>query len=282
MYPTKIIARAKSIVGENVASNRYSADDLMMFFNESVEALYAEARNIFPQAGMISTNITQTASTETTALPDFLDRILRIRDATNTSYERLPVDIMSKAGAGWASDGIKLWWVNLDETNTWELWYTRPPWECHKGTADSATTTTLVLDDTADDLEGDCWEGDAWDDYYKGAYAYITSATLYPGQKAEFTAYAGATRTGTISSWPAGTPTGTIVYEILPIIDCVKWRTILAHEVALRIRALGRDDPAIYHRRHPYGQARRVFRSHWSRVQQRMSDHIRLAAAERQ
>jgi hypothetical protein len=285
--PTTIIAYAKLLLGESVASSHYDVDDLMRLFNEAHKGLVSEARNWFPLLGRQSTSITQTSGTGTTSLPSFNESVLMLRDAgTDWDYadEVYPVDWRSKEGSGFALDDDEILWVNNDQSNTWTLWYTRTIWDCHKGTADSATASTLVLDNTASTLEGDCRYGDAADDYYNTAKALITSCTTAAYTYQESTAatdYTGSTRTLAVT-WPAGTPDGTIVYEIQPLLDADQWFELMAWEVALRMMVIGQGEIAQFSRRHPYSQARARFRNHWRNKQRRMRPSLRLAAYDRQ
>lgn len=75
-----------------------------------------------------------------------------------------------------------------------------------QGTAQSATSTTLVLQSAAAFA----------DDAINGATIFIYSATLGAGQTAVIVDYTGSTDTATIEGWSGGvTPTGTILYTIL-------------------------------------------------------------------
>ena len=285
--PTSIIAYAKVLTGENISADHYDEDDLMMLFNEAHKGLVSEARSWFPLLGRTSTSITQTSGTNTTSLPSFAESVLMLRDAGvswDYAEDVYPVNWRTRVGSGFALDDDEIIWVRSDRANTWTLWYTREIWDCHKGTADSATDTTIVFDDTASTLEGDCHYGDAADDYYNGAKVLITSNDTAGAtyEEATVTDYTGSTRTATVASWPGATPTGTIVYEVQPLLDADQWKELLAWEVALRVMVISRGDAAQFPRRHPYSQAWARFRNHWRNKQRRMRDSVRLVTYDRQ
>ncbi|MFA4972104.1 MAG: hypothetical protein WC683_05790 [bacterium] len=290
MYPTKIISMAKNLLGENIVANRYDADQLMQFFNEAQKNLVAEARSMFPLLGRISTTVTQTAGTETTSLPDFHESLLLLRDSTqdvSVADHLYPVHWADQAGSGFAVADNELLWVRNDQTQVWTLWYTRAPWDCHKGVATAETditSTSIILDDTASALEGECYYGDMFDDYYNGAKVVVTDCTTAAKefQQPVITDYAGTTRTATIAAWPGGTPDGTVTYEIQPMLDPMRWADLMAWELNLRINSIARDDPAVYSKRHPYGQQRNQFRSHWRGLQRRMRPSIHMVSYDRQ
>ena len=279
MFPSDIINRAKLLVHANIRTSSYSASDFVSMLNDGVECLVSECRNRYPLMGLDIVTITQTAGTETTDLPTLTDRVLRVRDP-NTPDERLPVDIMSAMSSGFALTDSQLYWVHSDETNTWELWRTRQPWEVHYGEAAAVGATSITFATTP--TGGVLWSGGShWDDYYNGAKVYIRSATTYAGQTVTVTDYVGSTGVATVA-WADGTPTGTVVYEIQPMIDPREFKSLLAWEVALRIQHTSRNEVLEFEKRHPYSRQYARFVSKWQRIQDRMGQPGRMIALDRQ
>lgn len=77
------------------------------------------------------------------------------------------------------------------------------------GTASAATTTSITLASTPT-----FGTTAITDDYYNGATVRIVSGTN-SGQQAVATDYDAGTRVITVTEWPGGTPSGTIVYDIV-------------------------------------------------------------------
>lgn len=95
------------------------------------------------------------------------------------------------------------------EAGTATILYIRRLPDLTYGTASAADATTLTLAATptfgTTSLD---------DDYYNGATVRIVSGTN-SGQRAEITDYDAGTRKITVEEWPDGTPSGTIVYDIV-------------------------------------------------------------------
>ncbi|MCP4642921.1 MAG: hypothetical protein GY851_20920, partial [bacterium] len=104
----------------------------------------------------------------------------------------------------------------------------------------------------------------------------------YEHQKAAITDYDGATGVATVASWPAGTPDGTITYELLPMIDCEAFASLLAWEVALRVLVTSRDDTIVRARHHPYAVERKVFKRKYFKMQEVTHGHITFRNLESQ
>ena len=240
----------------------------------------SEIRARFPLMGLTNVTISQTADTETTDIPDFTDRVVRVRDPENLTDEKLPVDFFSRMASGFALTDSQFYWVRDDRTNDWQLQRTRIPWEVHYGDASTFNATTITLATTP--TGGNAWVGDAYDDYYNDAYIYVQNATTNKGQKAKITDYAGATGVATIAAWPGGLPTGTLTYEIMPMIDAVEFKNLLAWEVALRIQNIARGEVLQFERKHPYTRQHKRLEKKWTRFQQRMAPMTKMTSFDQQ
>ena len=98
--------------------------------------------------------------------------------------------------------------TQVASTGTFRVFYSRVPAVLSYGTADSATSTTVVLAATPS-----YGETSLENDYYNGATLEIVSATAGSNQTAVITDYTGSTRTATVTF--TTTPTGTIVYNVV-------------------------------------------------------------------
>ena len=286
MYPSHIITKAKTFVHENILSSQYDETELIRFLNDGVKVLVAEARDKFPTFGMITTNVTQTSGTETTSLPGRLDRIIQMRDDNDDHERSNGVNFSSILDEGYALTDADFYWVNSDQTNTWELYYTRIPADVHYGLAGTISATTMVLaTNGAATTYGDVWTGSQYDDYYNGTQIYIRDCTTAAGENqiATITDYDGLTGVATVASWPSGTtPDGDITYELLPALDCEEFSTLLAWEVALRVLITSRDNEIVMARYHPYKSERKKFKAKWAKRQKSTNPHVRFRALESQ
>lgn len=135
---------------------------------------------------------------ESGALPVRLDYMVLSADAYESMFGStlLPVNATAISGDTAAADELERW---MDGTagaiNELGI--------VDRGTAQSATSTTLVLRSAV---------GFA-DDALIGATIMQTGGTNSP-QMARITDYVGSTDTATVASWPNGTPAGTITYVI--------------------------------------------------------------------
>jgi hypothetical protein len=252
-------------VNEKSTSDKFTDSTLVQFLNDGILALVSEVRNIFPWFGLLSTTISQTLGTETTTMPTDWDRIVHLRDNTSSLGDKAPAyltQLTETLGSGFAFTDKDFWWVNSDQNNTWELLYTRLPWEVHYGTAAAFDTTSLTISTSAN-ATGNVWSGGSYfDDIYNGAEIYAATSTTLSGQVGPVTDYAGSTGVFSLT-WPDGVPTGTLTYEIMPIIDAREFGPLLAWEVALAMQHIGRHDPLVLSRRHPYKRQKNRFLSKW-------------------
>lgn len=267
MYATYIIDRAKGFVHENAQATAFSTTTLMRFLSDTVKELTSEVRSGFPLFGMTETTITQTSGTDGSDLPSRLDRIIDLRDSGDPGAQVYPADHVTVLAQGFALTDSQFYWVNNDQSTTYTLRYTRLPWDCHAGIAQSlADDTHLTLAvPGATTTYGDVWIGDAFDDYYNGVKLIVTDCTTAAKeyQEVTITDYDGGTGVVTVSAWPSGKPDGTVTYQIQPMIDPKEWHDLLAWGVALRMMVIGRKDPLVTSGSHPYRKARRRFLEHW-------------------
>ncbi len=95
------------------------------------------------------------------------------------------------------------------EAGTANVLYIRRLPDLSYGTASAASETSITL--ASSPTFGTTFNEN---DYYNGATIQIISGTN-SGQREKITDYVGSTRVATVSSWPGGTPSGTIVYNIV-------------------------------------------------------------------
>ncbi len=118
----------------------------------------------------------------------------------------------------------------LDADETWTLVYQRGPILIHHGTAQAVTDNTLTLA-TSPDADGGEIVG--LDDYYNGSMVHVYSATAGSYQTAEITDHVASTKVLTLRHDWATNPTGTIKYEIRPVIP-TEYDDVYALRVAMR------------------------------------------------
>jgi hypothetical protein len=130
-----------------------------------------------------------------------------------------------------------------DTDETWYLVYQKGPIEIHYGTVTASTNITntgtqATLKVAASPTAGTV---STRDDYYNGSLLHIVSATAGEGQILEVTDYVALTGVLTLRHLFDTTPTGTVVYEIMPTVP-PQYDDIYAIDVALekaRIRRSG-------------------------------------------
>ena len=286
MYPSHILDLANKYVNEKAVSDKFTPTTRLQFLNDGILALVSEVRNVFPWFGLLSTTIDQTKGTETTTMPTDWDRIVHLRDSTSNMDDKFAAyltNLTSASGSGFAFTDKNFWWVGSDQTNTWEVLYTKLPWEVHYGTAPANAATTMTIS-TSGNATGNVWTGGSYyNDIYNGADIYVETATAYSGQLGPVTDYDGATGVFTLS-WPDGTPTvsGAVLYEVMPIINAREFGPLLAWEVALAMKNIGREDPLVLSRRHPYKRQKNRFISKWRSATAHAPEHPRFISLERQ
>ena len=270
-YPSYIIDRAKSMVGSNIAVTSFLPGELMEFFNDAVDCLVSEGRNRFPMLGAVETTITQVSGTTSQTWPADFDRFLRMRHAAQ-NWNSYPVPVLSELFSGLAFSDTKVYWVNQDANNSWTLLYTFKPVRCHAGTAGTIAGTTdaptmVLATDGAATTTGKVWP---FADFYNRAQILITSATTGAWQRMTVEdCAAGSPPTVTFSgAWPDVAPTGTVTYEVVPMIDPQRWEALLAMETANRIMGIQERRGLTQDPRSAYTAELRRWTSHWTHMNQ--------------
>jgi len=175
-------------------------------------------------------------------------QVLRVFDAGSNDAEDdyWPLPLYNVDDYGWVlePDGLRLREAAVNGTLT--VWAVQTPARQSYGTADSATTTKIVLPSSAT-----LGQTSVEPNYYVGARIGIESGTAGAGQVRRITAYDSATRTCTVPTWTA--PTGTIVYSILmDLPDCMQ-RAVVLRAALIILRAdksvdINEDDVAASYR----------------------------------
>jgi hypothetical protein len=119
---------------------------------------------------------------------------------------------------------------DIGDDQSWVLVYQKGPILIHNGTAAAVTANTLTLAASPATNGGEIV---ALDDYYNGSMVHVYSATAGAHQVAEITDYVASTGVLTLRHNWATTPTGTILYEIMPTVP-VEYDDIYAIRVAMR------------------------------------------------
>jgi hypothetical protein len=292
MYPSYILGRARSIVASNLVSTSFSQTEQMEMFNDVIENLVADVKDRCPIVGAVTTTISQVQGTKTQTMPVNFDRFLSLYNpAANMDLDqRYPVDVLTQLLEGISFSDVTLWWVRCDETRTWTMLYTYKPIRCHRGVAGAITgptdtpphpSTIVLADPSLSTNNGTTWGNIRLsDDYYNRAQLYIVSATTGAGQTVTIDNYVGATRLATLESNWVIQPTGTVVYEILPMIDVQRWEALLMYEVAYRFMGVQQGKLPTKSLLDPYIKELTRFQRYWRRINSGMPKMMRQPLLE--
>jgi len=277
MYPSRILARAKVLVGDKLGSGSFTDSELIELLNDCVQSRVAQVRRTFPAFGAKTSTISQVAGTWAYSTPTDLEQFLSLRELDSTNRveaELLPVDFNSIDFQGVAFTYEQAWklnFVNVDETKDWTLMYTHRPVRMHTGTFQAVGNTTGTLATTAT-----LGTVEQVDDYYNNAQLFDTTNW----KKWWISDYVGSTKVATVDWVEATKPAGTPTYEIMPLIDADRWQALLSWDLAMSIMAIDRGDPTRRPMSHPYERETREFRNYWTELQRRVNETIPGVDAE--
>lgn len=170
--------------------------------------------------GYTELDITLTADQEFYALPPAFRNFIALeqRDETNTQIVKESLNtipLYSQEVGIQILDGQRGFRIQPTPsiTKTWTLCYTKGPIVLHYATAQAATSTTITFDTPSSANAGELV---SLDDYYAGSLVHVYSASTGERQVREVSAYDASTKVATLRVPWGTTPTGTILYEILP------------------------------------------------------------------
>lgn len=193
-----------------------------------------------PKVGRSVTEVSQTltAGVAEYDLPGTCKKFLRMikRDSSSgrVTHEILPADPLSDLDGLYLMDyrrGFRVQPTPLTTETDWILQYVaRGARMLHYGTAQGVTGTTLTM--ASSPTMGSISSSNS---FYVGCYVHIVSASTGVGEIRRVVSHVGSTKVLTLDTSWGTTPTGTIVYEILPSIPypydmLLPWRAVMSQK----------------------------------------------------
>lgn len=220
----RAITRIRMLTGEPGINAKYSDDNLIDLIETSYGTVIADElirQSAAPLVASMTLNLA--AGTEYYVLPPTIQEVLWVgeRDANthNMMSDFKPRARLNPAGPGWIMEGNLMRWVPVPSVaKTLAVDYIpSADVRLHYGTAGTVGATSVVL--AASPTKGAL---DERPNAYAGSILRILSssgATAAVGEERVISAYNSATRTATVPLAWATTPSGTVTYEIAPLVS---------------------------------------------------------------
>lgn len=225
-----LVTLIRKATNEPLTNPKYTDGDIVELIQAAMDVVLTDVHINTDHPIIIRHSITLVSGSQDYILPPGVGEILRIAKIdTGTNlpqWEAWPGSYFNPAGHGWKVEGNVLRllqdWLSTD---TLEIMYI-PSAEAlmHKATASAATATTITF--PASVTDGTL---DTRPNAYVGMVVRILSSTQNILEERVVTAYDVATRVATLNKAWDTTPTGTIVYEVVPLFN-----RLIKHVVALR------------------------------------------------
>lgn len=229
-FLSDVVSLVRKATDEPNNSPKYTDGDIVELLQAGMDAVLTDIHINTDHPIIVRYSITLVSGTQFYILPPNVAELMRVAKVNSTStlpeYEVWPGSHMNPGGHGWKLEGNVLRFLrDWQSTDTLELMYI-PNSEplMHKATASTVTSTTVTFPSSVTD--GTLGKRP---NEYVGMLLRILSSTQNIQEERMITAYDVATRLATIAKAWDTTPTGTVVYEVVPIFS----RTI-KHVVALR------------------------------------------------
>lgn len=222
-----MLSRVRNLIRESSAA-QWTDIDIYQYLNAAHQKLGELAGNEAGSFFVATHTFSMTADTDAYRLPTICASILKLERIDGTvPQEVLPIaqseewQFVSALSAGstfsinqrYLIEGENLRIVPVPRetiSNAFRLRYIRSQPFLHSGTASSVASTSITF--PASPTRGDIT---TLDDAYNGLSVYIVSASTGAGQQRLISDYVGDTRVATVPTWST-TPTGTIVYALVP------------------------------------------------------------------
>jgi hypothetical protein len=218
--------------------------------------------------------ITLVDGTQDYILPPTVGQVLRVAKINSSSglpeWESWPGGYMDPTQSGWRIEGNTLRLLrDWDLSNDLEILYIPNSVALmHKATADAVTSTTVTFPSSVTD-----GTLDTRPNAYVGYFVRILSSTQGVIEERLVTAYNVTTRVATINKAWDTTPTGTVVYEVVPLFDRLM-ESIVALRGAMDILAQEGNTKRLAAITQSYQLKLRALRLQLSRKQARFPHHM--------
>jgi hypothetical protein len=229
-FLSDVVSLIRKATDEPGASAKYTDGDIVELIQVGMDTVMTDIHVNTDHPIIIRYSITLVDGTQDYILPPNVAELIRVAKINSTTglpdYEIWPGSYMNPIGSGWVLEGNVLRLLrNWVSTDTLELMY-MPNSEplMHKGTAEDVAASTITL--MATPTDGTLGKRP---NEYVGMLVRVISSTENVQEERLITAYNVTTRVATINKAWDTTPTGTLVYEVIPI-----YSRMIKHLVALR------------------------------------------------
>lgn len=224
------VSLIRKAVDEPTATPKYTDGDIVELLQVAIDAVLTDIHVSTDHPIIVRHSITLVDGTQDYILPPQVGELLRVAklstDTNLPEYEIWPGSYMNPGQHGWKIEGNVLRFLrDRDSTDTLELMYI-PSSEplLHKATASAVTSTTITFPASVTDGTLGTRPNE-----YVGMVVRILSSDQNYKEERVITAYDLTTRVATINKAWDTTPTGTVVYEIVPVFG-----RLIKHIVSLR------------------------------------------------
>ena len=229
-FLSDVVSLVRKATDEPNQSPKYTDGDIVEYLQAGMDAVMPDIAVNTDHPIVVRYEITLVDGTQYYVLPPNVAELIRVAKINSSTglpeYEVWPGSHMNQGGSGWKLEGNVLRLLrDWDSTDTLELmYYPNSEPAMHKGTSEAtaAASVTLMAVPTDGTLGTRPNE-------YVGMLLRILSSDQKVQEERLITAYNVTTRVATLAKDFDTTPTGTVVYEVVPIFS----RTI-KHVVALR------------------------------------------------
>jgi hypothetical protein len=224
------IGLVRRAVDEPSTTPKYTNADILEFIHAAFDVVLADININTDHAILVRHDISVVSGTQLYALPPTVAQVWRVAKVNSTTglveWEVWPGNEFSGHGGGFSIEGNMLRLLSDWKTSeTLQILYMpNSDVAFHKGTASAVTATSITFATTPTDGSLDVRKN-----AYAGYLVRILSATTGAGEERLVTAYVNSTGVATINTAWDVTPTGTIVYEVIP-----QFSRLLKHIVCLR------------------------------------------------
>jgi len=229
-FLSDVVSLVRKATDEPSQSPKYTDGDIVEYIQAGMDAVMTDIAINTDHPIVVRYSITLVDGTQYYVLPPNVAELIRVAKINSTTglpeYEVWPGSYMNPGGAGWKLEGNVLRLLrDWNSTDTLELmYYPNSEPAMHKGTSEATAAASVTL--MATPTDGTLGKRP---NEYVGMLLRVLSSDQNYQEERLITAYDLTTRVATLAKAFDTTPTGTVVYEVVPIFS----RTI-KHVVALR------------------------------------------------
>jgi hypothetical protein len=229
-FLSDVVSLVRKATDEPSQSPKYTDGDIVELLQAGMDAVITDIHVNTDHPIVVRYSITLVDGTQDYILPPNVAELIRVAKVNTTSglpeYEAWPGSHFNPGGHGWKLEGNTIRLLrDWDSTDTLQLMY-HPNAESamHKAQASAVGDTSVTFPSSVTDGTLGLRPNE-----YAGMLIRILSSTQNIQEERVCTAYNVATRVATINKAWDTTPTGTVVYEVVPI-----YSRLIKHVVALR------------------------------------------------